>query len=202
MKEEQLYEELFEGEKKKVDYKGIIVEYVLRWPFILGFLVLSMLCAYVYLRYQPPVYNVSSTVMIKQGDKTKSTAATASRVDARPRYDVDGQQLRQRNRDTPVVQLIKKVVRAQNFYIIIPTSRSSVTTSRRTRASPSTCGWLLTRPSVCRRPLSVDVDCRKDGSVAVTAVYAIDGDEHTVSKEFKKVPGHIHNPRGHADAHA
>ena len=117
MKEEQLYEELFEGEKKKVDYKGIIVEYVLRWPFILGFLVLSVLCAYVYLRYQPPVYNVSSTVMIKQGDKTKSTAATA----LASMQDL-GTMSMANNFDNEIeilqsYSLIKKVVRSQNFYI-------------------------------------------------------------------------------------
>lgn len=77
MKEEQLYEELFDSGKRKVDYRAMMVDYVLRWPFILGFLVLSLVGAYVYLRYQAPVYGIDSTVMIKQGDKTKSTAATA-----------------------------------------------------------------------------------------------------------------------------
>lgn len=77
MKEEQLYEEFFKKEEKKVDYKAIIFEYLLYWPFIVAFLLLSVIFAYVYLRYHAPVYSVTSSVMIKQGDKTKSTAATA-----------------------------------------------------------------------------------------------------------------------------
>lgn len=70
MKEEQLYEEFFKKEEKKVDYKAIIFEYLLYWPFIVAFLLLSVIFAYVYLRYQAPVYSVTSSVMIKQGDKT------------------------------------------------------------------------------------------------------------------------------------
>lgn len=77
MKEEQLYEGLFKNDSKTIDYKAIVADYLLRWPFIAGFLILSLAGAYVYLRYQAPVYNIDSTVMIKQGDKTKSTAATA-----------------------------------------------------------------------------------------------------------------------------
>lgn len=196
MKEEQLYEELFEGEKKKVDYKGIIVEYVLRWPFILGFLVLSMLCAYVYLRYQPPVYNVSSTVMIKQGDKTKSTAATA----LASMQDL-GTMSMANNFDNEIeilqsYSLIKKVVRAQNFYITYFDKKKFSYDIPAYKNVPVNV-WMA--PDEAERlpsALSVDVDCRKDGSVAVTAVYAIDGDEHTVSKEFKKVPAIFITPVG------
>ena len=117
MKEEQLYEELFENDKKKVDYKAIAVDYILRWPYILGVLVASLAGAYVYLRYQPPVYNINSTVMIKQGDKTKSTAATA----LASMQDL-GTMSMANNFDNEIeilqsYSLIKKVVTSQNFYI-------------------------------------------------------------------------------------
>lgn len=39
MKEEQLYEELFKNDSKSIDYKAIVADYLLRWPFIVGFLV-------------------------------------------------------------------------------------------------------------------------------------------------------------------
>lgn len=59
MKEEQLYEEFFKKDEKNVDYKAIIFEYLLHWPFIVAFLLLSVIVAYVYLRYQAPVYSVN-----------------------------------------------------------------------------------------------------------------------------------------------
>ena len=72
MKEEELHEELFSSEKRKTDYKTIVADYLLRWPVIAASLALALAAAHVWLRYQPPVYAVSSTVMIKQGDKTKA----------------------------------------------------------------------------------------------------------------------------------
>ena len=63
MKEEQ-FNEFLQDEDKKVDYKTIIFEYLLYWPVILAFLVVTLAGAYVYLRYQAPVYSVSSTVLL------------------------------------------------------------------------------------------------------------------------------------------
>ena len=76
MKEEQ-FNEFLQDEDKKADYKTIIFEYLLYWPVILAFLVVTLAGAYVYLRYQAPVYSVSSTVLIKQGDKTKYSASSS-----------------------------------------------------------------------------------------------------------------------------
>ena len=76
MKEEQ-FNEFLQDEDKKVDYKTIIFEYLLYWPVILAFLVVTLAGAYVYLRYQAPVYSVSSTVLIKQADKTSYRASSA-----------------------------------------------------------------------------------------------------------------------------
>ena len=71
---ESVYNEIFKDSEKPIDYKAILFEYIVRWPVIVSCLVLFMLGAYVYLRYETPVYSVSSTVLIKQGDKTKSSA--------------------------------------------------------------------------------------------------------------------------------
>ena len=54
MKEEQ-FNEFLQDEDKKVDYKTIVFEYLLYWPVILAFLVVTLAGAYVYLRYQAPV---------------------------------------------------------------------------------------------------------------------------------------------------
>ena len=67
------YNDIFNDGGKPVDYKALIFEYLLHWPVILACLVLALGGAYVYLRYQPPVYSISSTILIKQGDKTKSS---------------------------------------------------------------------------------------------------------------------------------
>ncbi len=196
MKEEQLYEELFENDKKKVDYKAIVVDYILRWPYILGVLVASLVGAYVYLRYQPPVYNINSTVMIKQGDKTKSTAATA----LASMQDL-GTMSMANNFDNEIeilqsYSLIKKVVTSQNFYITYFSERKFGYDIPLYKNAPVNV-WMA--PDEAERlpsALRVDVDCRKDGCVAVTAGYSVDGEDHAVSKVFKKIPAIFITPVG------
>ena len=73
MKNEE-YNDIFNDGNKPVDYKTIIFEYLLYWPVIAVCLVLSIAAAYTHLRYKTPVYKVASTVLIKQGDKSKTTS--------------------------------------------------------------------------------------------------------------------------------
>ncbi len=73
MKNEE-YNDIFNDGNKPVDYKTIIFEYLLYWPVIAVCLALSIAAAYTHLRYKTPVYKVASTVLIKQGDKSKTTS--------------------------------------------------------------------------------------------------------------------------------
>ena len=73
MKNEE-YNDIFNDGNKPVDYKTIIFEYLLYWPVIAVCLILSIAAAYTHLRYKTPVYKVASTVLIKQGDKSKTTS--------------------------------------------------------------------------------------------------------------------------------
>ena len=70
-----LYKDLFTEKEKTVNYRDIIFEYLLYWPAILICLLVALGCAYIYLRYQTPVHNIRSTVLIKQGDKTKPSSS-------------------------------------------------------------------------------------------------------------------------------
>lgn len=196
MKEQQLYEELFKNDSKKIDYKAIVADYLLRWPIIAGFLVLSLAGAYIYLRYQAPVYNIDSTVMIKQGDKTKSTAATAlasmqdlGTMSMATNFDNEIEILQS-------YSLIKKVVEAQNLYISYFNERKLGYDIPAYKNVPVNV-WMA--PDEAERlpsVLSVEVDNRSDGSVAVTVGYTADGNSHTVSKEFKKTPAIFITPVG------
>ena len=70
----EAYHDPFNDGSKPVDYKTIIFEYLLHWRFIALCLVLSLVGTYFYLRQQTPVYRIASTVLIKQGEKSKSSS--------------------------------------------------------------------------------------------------------------------------------
>lgn len=73
------YEELFTIEEEKpTDYKAILFEYLMYWPWFVACLLVCMVGAWCYLRYQAPVYNVNATVLIKQGDKNQPNGQNAS----------------------------------------------------------------------------------------------------------------------------
>ena len=196
MKEEQLYEELFKNDSKSIDYKAIVADYLLRWPFIVGFLVLSLAGAYIYLRYQAPVYNIDSTVMIKQGDKTKSTAATA----LASMQDLGTMSLANNfDNEIEILQsysLIKRVIESQNLYISYFDERKFGYDIPAYKNVPVNV-WMA--PDEAERlpsALNVEIDSRRDGSVSVTASYTAGDGSHTVSKEFKKIPAIFITPVG------
>ena len=110
------YTDIFEEDEKPVDYKALVFEYLIHWPYILAFLILSLTGCYVYLRYQAPVYNVNASVLIKQDDK-KSTANTPlaamqdfGMLSMANNFDNEVEILQSRT-------LLKKVVNQLNLYI-------------------------------------------------------------------------------------
>ena len=69
---------LEEENEKPINWQALIMEYLIHWPYIVAFLIACMIGAYIYLRYQSPVYNVNATVLIKQGDKSKNSSAAST----------------------------------------------------------------------------------------------------------------------------
>ena len=61
-----------EQAEKPVDWKSLVMQYIVYWPWIAGCAVVALVLCFVYLRYQAPVYNVTASVLIKEGDSNKS----------------------------------------------------------------------------------------------------------------------------------
>ncbi len=74
---EDLYDDLYleEKEEKRPISKAILFKYAIHWPWFLACTLLCMAGAWLYLRYTPPVYNISASVIIKTMTKTAKQAA-------------------------------------------------------------------------------------------------------------------------------
>lgn len=73
---EDLYDDLYLEEKEeKTDFKAVLFKYTIHWPWFVACILLCMAGAWLYLRYTPPVYNISASVIIKDNDKTAKQAA-------------------------------------------------------------------------------------------------------------------------------
>lgn len=193
---EELYDEFFKDEEKRVDYKAILFEYLLYWPVILGVLVFFLAGAYVYLRYRTPVYSVSSTVLIKQGDKTKpnSSSALASMQDL-------GMLSMANNFDNELeilqaYTLIKKVVTTLNLYIDYSADGGFGYDPVLYKSSPVQV-WMA--PEEAERlpsALQIQMECQPGGKVDATLKYQVEKEKYTLQKSFAKLPAVFITPVG------
>lgn len=194
---ESVYDEFFkDSDEKPFDYKALLFEFVVRWPLILACVLLALGGAYVYLRYQPPVFSVSSTVLIKQGDKSKASAMgqLASMQDL-------GTVSLANNFDNEVeilqsYSLIQKVVERLGLYITYAEARKQgydiplySQTPVRIWMSPDDAERL---PSVLR----IRIDGQKGGKQSVTVKFTQNGEEQVIQKSYQKLPSVFVTPVG------
>ena len=79
MAEEKNYNnpQLQEEEEESINLYAIFFKYLIYWPWFIASVLVFVIGAYVYLRYQTPVYNVKSAVLIKEQDKRRAASNNA-----------------------------------------------------------------------------------------------------------------------------
>lgn len=194
--QESIHDEIFNNGGKPFDYKALLFEFVVRWPLILACVLLALGGAYVYLRYQPPVFSVSSTVLIKQGDKSKASAMgqlaamqDLGTVSMANNFDNEVEILQS-------YSLIQKVVERLGLYITYAEARKQgydiplySQTPVRIWMSPDDAERL---PSVLR----IRIDGQKGGKQSVTVKFTQNGEEQVIQKSYQKLPSVFVTPVG------
>ena len=74
MKEDRNYNNPQEKEEESINLYAIFFKFLIYWPWIIASVLVCLLGTYIYLRYQTPVYNIKSAVLIKEQDNHKQTA--------------------------------------------------------------------------------------------------------------------------------
>ena len=65
----------------QTNLRALLMRYVRNWPWFIGSLLLALAAAYVYLLYQPPVYNVQASVLVKDERKGISEQSAMKEID-------------------------------------------------------------------------------------------------------------------------
>ena len=68
-------------EEENFNLYEIIFKYLIYWPWFVASVLVCLIGTFVYLRYQAPVYNVKSTVLIKEKDKKAGNNPLAAMQD-------------------------------------------------------------------------------------------------------------------------
>ena len=67
---ENLYENnLNESDEEKVNYQEFLFRYIIHWPWFAASILICLIVAWGYLYFQPPVYQISASIMIKDDKK-------------------------------------------------------------------------------------------------------------------------------------
>lgn len=195
---DERYDDLFQAENEKpVDYKAIFFEYLMYWPWFVACLLMCIVGAWCYLRYQAPVYNVNATVLIKQGDKNKPNGQNASlaamqdlgMLSMANNFDNEVEIIQSRT-------LLKKVVNALNLNITYTEKRTFGYPVQLYKNTPVQVWMNPDEADKLPSPLQIQLDYTPDGKVQADALFTRDGKEETVSKHFDKLPGVLVTPIG------
>lgn len=195
---DERYDDLFQAENEKpVDYKAIFFEYLMYWPWFVACLLVCMVGAWCYLRYQAPVYNINATVLIKQGDKNKPNGQNVSlaamqdlgMLSMANNFDNEVEIIQSRT-------LLKKVVNALNLNITYTEKRTFGYPVQLYKNTPVQVWMNPDEADKLPSPLQIQLDYTPDGKVQADALFTRNGKEETVSKHFDKLPGVLVTPVG------
>lgn len=195
---DERYDDLFQAENEKpVDYKAILFEYLMYWPWFVACLLVCIVGAWCYLRYQAPVYNVNATVLIKQDDKNKAGGANASlaamqdlgMLSMANNFDNEVEIIQSRT-------LLKKVVNALNLNITYTEKRTFGYPIQLYKNTPIQVWMNPEEADKLPSPLQIQLGYTPDGKVQADALFTRNGKEEIVSKHFDKLPGVLVTPIG------
>ena len=187
-----------EGEDREINLYAVFFKYMVYWPWFVASVLACCIGMYVFLRYQTPVYNVTSSVLIKEDDKKGANAASGlaaiqdlGMLSMTSNFDNEVEILRSRT-------LIKKVVSDMGLYIDMEESNALGFNPPLYKNSP--VNVFITPEEADRLVAPVELRMRytKEGQLTVRAEYKIDkeGDEETMEQGFDRLPAILPTPVG------
>ena len=195
---DEKYDDLFQGEDEKpIDYKAILFEYLMYWPWFVACLLVCIAGAWCYLRYQAPAHNVNATVLIKQGDKNKPSGQNASleamqdlgMLSMASNFDNEVEIIQSRT-------LLKEVVNALNLNITYTEKRSFGYPMQLYKNTPVQVWMSPDEADKLTSSLQLQLECTPEGKVQVNTAFSHNGKEQTLSKHFDQLPGVLVTPVG------
>ena len=176
-----------EQAEKPVDWKSFVMQYIVYWPWIAGCAVVALVLCFVYLRYQAPVYNVTASVLIKEGDSNKSgrMGGSINMMDAMQTFGMfsmasnfDNELEVLKSRD-----LSRKVVRDLNLYISYREPRAFGYDIDLYKKSPVQVWLTPEEAEKLKGGIRMRFDYVPEGAIKVEAIYVDPKTEEEVETE-------------------
>ena len=195
--EEQNFNE--QNSEETINLYAIFFKYLAYWPWFVISVIACMILAFLFLRYQQPVYNITATVLIKEEEQKGGNSAASPLAAIQDlgmfsmtnNFDNEVEILHSRT-------LIKKAVNELRLYTTIAEDRITGYNIPLYRTSPVNVFMTPEEADKLEAPVKLKMKYTLDGKLHVHAKYVIDeeGDEEEIEKEFDRLPAILPTPVG------
>ncbi|ADY34849.1 capsular exopolysaccharide family [Phocaeicola salanitronis DSM 18170] len=195
--EEQNFNE--QNSEETINLYAIFFKYLAYWPWFVISVIACMILAFLFLRYQQPVYNITAAVLIKEEEQKGGNSAASPLAAIQDlgmfsmtnNFDNEVEILHSRT-------LIKKAVNELRLYTTIAKDRITGYNIPLYRTSPVNVFMTPEEADKLEAPVKLKMKYTLDGKLHVHAKYVIDeeGDEEEIEKEFDRLPAILPTPVG------
>lgn len=188
-----------EEQEESLNLRALLVKYLIYWPWFIASVIICLGCAFLYLRFQAPVYNTTAAVLIKETDP-RNKAMTQANGAVAALQDISGFSMTS-NFDNEVEilksrTLIKKVVselglyiqhsKAQTFGYDIPLYRN---TPVKVYITPEEADKL-------QGGAKLNMTYSPQGKLSLTASYMLNQEKAEITASFDSLPAVLPTPVG------
>lgn len=183
--------QLEQTSEEPLNFYALFFKFFAYWPWFIVSVVGCLLLAFIYLRYQTPVYNISASVLIKEQDaRSKAMMGTNGALGAL--QDIGGFSMTS-NFDNEIEilksrTLIRKVVTDLNLYINTQQQRAFGYAPSLYKQSPVVVSLTPEEAEQLQSAVVLRMRYTPQGSLSVRAEYEWNEAEQVVEKEFPKLP--------------
>lgn len=191
---EDLYDDFLNEKEEKTDFQALFFKYVIHWPWFVASALICAGLAFAYLRYQVPVYEVSSSILIKEDNKKSANNALQTMQDfgmlsMTSNFDNELELLKSRT-------LIKKVVSRLNLYTSLTREQTFGYDIPLYKETPVEVFMTAEEADKLSSPIRLALNCHPSGKLTVTADYTRGGNEQQTTQTFDKLPAILPLPTG------
>lgn len=186
-------------EEKTFNFYELIFKYLAYWPWFVVSVIVCVVLAFVYMRYQAPIYNVTASVLIKEEDsRNRSMGAASGALEALQsmggfsmsnNFDNEVEIMKSRT-------LIKKVVTHLGLYISTSEKRFFGYNTPLYKTSPLEVYMSPEEADKLESVIKLHLIYTIDNHLSAKVEYTLNEEEGEIEKTFDKLPAVFPTPVG------
>lgn len=185
--------------EENINLYAIFFKYLIYWPWFVASILICFIIAFIYLRYQAPVYKITSAVLIKEDNSSKRNMGAASGafeamqnlngLSMSSNFDNEVEILKSRT-------LIRKVITKLGLYTTITKDCMLGYDIPLYQNSPIDVYLSPEEAEKLEALTQLKLTYTSEGKLHVKASYTIDKEKQEIEKDFNKLPAIFPTPVG------